>query len=315
MVRNERRNMTIDPASRRGCTGEDISTPCDSALKGGVPSNECLIYLYKNKSENNRRIGRAYSTAPLSYTSSSNESRIQFCHKEGNLNPDKADNPSGYLAAEAKFLEVSRDYKGHKGIEAVKLYLSDVFINAIGHMDSKNEDWKKCFGIHIAPKPPKQVAKNARNDVTRPLVVVIPPPPPPAVLAPAAPAPPPPPPPPRYTRAECEGNLNGSWHANGECTNICNSAPVQNKVSRAAGDPTYLTLTGPGCVKRGQVFSVSAGGDWRQSASGALWRQDGVPNNGCRNPGCGFVAPNTAGTTTITYTLRNLVGKLVINVK
>jgi hypothetical protein len=316
LVQNERKNMTTDPGARRGCTGEDISTPCDSALKGGTPSNQCLVYLYKNHSEKNPRIGRAYTGAPTSYTSSSNDTRIQFCRKEGSLNPDKKDNPTGYLAAEANLLEASRGYKGQKGIEAVKLYLSDVFINAIGDTDLKNENWKKCFGIPIADKLPRQPAKNSKNDVIRPLVVVLPPPPP-AALAPAplAPAPPPPPPPPRYTRAECEGNLNGSWHANGECTNICNSAPVQNKVSRAAGDPTYLTLTGPGCVKRGQVFSVNASGDWRQSASWALWRQDGKINDGCKNPGCGFVAPNTAGTTTITYTLRDLQGKLVINVK
>jgi hypothetical protein len=305
MVQNERRNMTTDPTSRRGCTGEDISTPCDSALNGGTPSNECLVYLYKNKSENNRRIGRAYPAAPTSHTCSSKDTRIQFCRKEGSLNPDKTDNPSGYMAAEANLLEASRGYRGQKGIEAVKLYLSDVFINAIGDTDMKNENWNKCFGIAIADKPPKQVAKNSKNDVIRP------------VQAPPAP------PVPLYTRAECEGNLNGIWHANGECTNICNSAPVQNTVRRAAGDPTFLTLTGPGCVRRGQVFSVSASGDWKLSASGnpwipgswAVWRQNGKENDGCKNPGCGFVAPNTVGTTTITYTLRGLEGKLVINVK
>jgi hypothetical protein len=96
---------------------------------------------------------------------------------------------------------------------------------------------------------------------------------------------------------------------------ICNSAPVQNTVRRGAGDPTYLTLTGPGCVKKGEVFSVSAGGDWRQSASGAVWAQNGVGNYGCRNPGCGFYAPKTAGKTTVTYTMRGLQGKLDIKVQ
>ena len=63
------------------------------------------------------------------------------------------------------------------------------------------------------------------------------------------------------------------------------------------------------------MFSVTAGGDWRQSASEAVWAQNGLPSNGCRNPGCGFVAPNRAGTTTVTYTLRELQGKLDIKVQ
>ena len=269
MVQNQRKNMATDPSSRRGCTGEDISTPCDSGL-----TNECLVYLYKNRSENNARIGRAYPSAPTSHTCSSGDVKIQFCRKEGTLNPDKRDNPSGYMAAEAKLLEVARGYKGQNGIEGVKQYLSDVFTNAIGNTDLKNENWNRCFGIPIAPKPPANVAKNATNDVIR------------AIMAQPAPA-----------------------------IQICNSTPVKNTVSRAAGDPTYLTLTGPGCVKKGEVFSVSAGGDWRQSAAWALWRQDGNINGGCKNPGCGFVAPNRAGTTTITYTLRGIEGKLVINVQ
>ena len=277
MVQNQRKNMATDPGSRRGCTGEDISTPCDSGL-----TNECLVYLYKNRSENNARIGRAYPSAPTSYTSSSADSantKIQFCRKEGSLNPDKTDNPNGYLAAEAKLLEVARGYKGQTGIEAVKLYLSDVFTNAIGNTDLKNDNWNKCFGIAIADKPPTTVAKNSKNDVMEA---------PPVVAAPVI--------------------------------QVCNSAaPVKNTVHRAAGariqDPKYLTLTGPACVKKGEGFSVFAGGDWRQSASGAVWAQNGLPNNGCRNPGCGFIAPNRAGTTTVTYTLRELQGKLDIKVQ
>ena len=297
MVKQKRNNMAVDPASRRGCTGDDISTPCDKGL-----TNECMIYLYKNRSEKNLRIGRAYPTAPLSYTSSSADSPIQFCRKEGSLNPDKRDNPSGYMAAEAKLIEVSRSYKGQNGIEAVKLYLSDVFTNAIGDTDLKNDNWNKCFGIPIANAPVKTVGKNAKNDVILPIE---PPAPPPVVVTTR-----------RYTRAECEDTLNGNWHANGECTNMkeCNSAPKGNTVKRGTGDPTNLTLTAPTCVKRGQVFSVSAGGDWRQSASGSIWAQDGVVNVGCRNPGCGFLAPKKAGKTTITYTMRGLQGKLDIDV-
>jgi len=95
----------------------------------------------------------------------------------------------------------------------------------------------------------------------------------------------------------------------------CPSNQVSNTVRRSGGDPSYLTLTGPSCVKKGENFSVTGGGDWQQSASGATWALNGVPNSGCRNTGCGFTAPNTAGTITVTYTMRGLQGKLDIKVE
>ena len=95
----------------------------------------------------------------------------------------------------------------------------------------------------------------------------------------------------------------------------CPSNQVSNTVRRSGGDPSYLTLTGPSCVKKGENFSVTGAGDWQQSASGATWALNGIPNSGCRNPGCGFTAPNTAGTITVTYTMRGLQGKLDIKVE
>ena len=92
------------------------------------------------------------------------------------------------------------------------------------------------------------------------------------------------------------------------------NAQISNTVRRSSGDPTYITLTGPSCVNKGQSFSVSAGGDWQQSAYGSPWKLNGNLNNGCKNPGCGFGAPATPGTATVTYTVGGLEGTLNIPV-
>jgi hypothetical protein len=68
---------------------------------------------------------------------------------------------------------VAHGYKGITGIEAVKTYLSDVFMKAVSNLDVNIEDdkggrktsWKKCFGIKIADAPLAGVTKNSINDV------------------------------------------------------------------------------------------------------------------------------------------------------
>ena len=96
-----------------------------------------------------------------------------------------------------------------------------------------------------------------------------------------------------------------------KCTN---PTQISNTVRRASGDPTYITLTGPSCLNKGQSFSVSAGGDWQQGSYGSPWRLNGNLNNGCKNPGCGFTAPTNTGTATVTYNIRGLEGRLNIPV-
>ena len=81
----------------------------------------------------------------------------------------------------------------------------------------------------------------------------------------------------------------------------------------AAPRPGPITVTGPSSVKVGEYFEVKAMGNWT-NASGAVWAMNGVPNAGCRNPGCGFTAPRTAGTANITYTVEGGVGSLTIPV-
>jgi len=51
-----------DPAVMKGCYGVDTSSPCDGLGPGDTPSAECLAYLYSNTSEQNPRVGKAYTT-------------------------------------------------------------------------------------------------------------------------------------------------------------------------------------------------------------------------------------------------------------
>ena len=155
-----------DPATSLACRGIDISTPCDPFLtNGSIPDKKCLRYLYRNESEMNKRVGRAYSTAPAHFNSL-NKTTIQFCQPDGTLNPDT---PTG----ETELIQAANGYKGYRGVEAVKIYLSDVFMKATGSLDINVDDskggrktsWMKCFGMTIAEPKIETVKKNAFGDV------------------------------------------------------------------------------------------------------------------------------------------------------
>lgn len=157
--------VDTDPAAAMGCKGVDIRTPCDAFLSGGIPDKDCMSYLYFNQSEGNKRVGRAYKYADTKYASM-NDNNVGFCRPGGSLNPTTA-NGMGTL------IGVAGSYKGLSGIEAVKMYLSDVFTKAVGSLDVNVEDdkggrktsWKQCFGINIADPPLASVVKNSINDV------------------------------------------------------------------------------------------------------------------------------------------------------
>ena len=148
------------------CRGIDISTPCDSYLtNGAVPNKQCLKYLYGNESEKNKRVGRAYSNAAAQFNSL-NKNVIQFCQPDGALSPDK---PEG----EAELIKAAQGYKGYRGIDAVKNYLSDVFMKATGSLDinvpdaqgGRKTSWMKCFGMTLADPQLERVKRNAAGDV------------------------------------------------------------------------------------------------------------------------------------------------------
>jgi hypothetical protein len=157
--------INTDPAAAMGCKGVDIRTPCDAFLSGGIPDKACMSYLYLNQSEGSKKIGRAYKNADTKYASM-NGNTIGFCRPGAGLDPNSA-NAMGTLT------EIAGGYKGVSGIEAVKLYLSDVFTKAVGSLDLNLEDnkggrktsWKQCFGMPIADAPLAGVSKNSINDV------------------------------------------------------------------------------------------------------------------------------------------------------
>jgi hypothetical protein len=153
-----------DPLITKLCTGEDISTPCDTYLNGGVPNKACLVYLYTNQSSQSSRVGTAYPGADSRYASQDGNVPT-FCRVEGTLNPERDE-------GQAELLKAARDgYKGKLGIEAVKQVLSDTFVRATGSLDLNKDDsqggrktsWTKCYGIPIADTPLKPTTVNSEG--------------------------------------------------------------------------------------------------------------------------------------------------------
>jgi hypothetical protein len=166
MIKEKAKYVESDPEIAMGCKGIDIRTPCDAFLNGGIPDKACMTYLYLNQSEKSKRVGRAYKNADTKFASVIGNT-IGFCRPEGSLNPEASPNAMGELT------EKAGGYKGLSGIEAVKAYLSDVFMKAVGSLDVNIEDdkggrrtsWKKCFNMKIADPPLAGVVKNSINDV------------------------------------------------------------------------------------------------------------------------------------------------------
>jgi hypothetical protein len=153
------------PEYTMACKGVDTSTPCDPFLRGGIPDAACMAYLYSNNSESSTRTGRSYSLAPNKFTSSGGK-QVQFCQPEGSLNPANANGLAALRGA-------AGGYNGLTGIEAVKKYLSDVFMKATGNLDinktdaegGRKDSWNKCIGAPVADPLSGTVGLNSKNDV------------------------------------------------------------------------------------------------------------------------------------------------------
>lgn len=165
-IRERAGKVDTDPAIARACTGADITTPCDKFLNNTeMPDKKCLTYLYSNASEKNKRVGNTYKYASQSFTSL-NGKNVQFCQPTGALNPETSQ-------GEAELMGVARGYRGNRGIEAVRRYLSDIFDKAIGSLDinkrdvegGKRDSWAKCFGVPIADPVVSKVKLNERGTV------------------------------------------------------------------------------------------------------------------------------------------------------
>ena len=152
-----------DPTVSKGCSGIDISTPCDPYINGGTPNKACMEYLYSNKSE--RRGGRAYNRAGTDYTSKNGRS-YQFCQPAGTLNPANANGLAALQSA-------ASNYNGLTGIEAVRRFLSDVFAKATGDLDinipdvygGRKDSWRQCINMPVEDMPADPVNKNSRGSV------------------------------------------------------------------------------------------------------------------------------------------------------
>jgi len=151
-----------DPDVSLGCFGKDISTVCDPYLKGGIPDRTCLYYLYENVYDKNKRLGNAYSSVSGDSMTHKTWGGKGYCKGNGTLNPGYNINAVAELQDKAE-----KGYRGVYGIEAVKLYLSDVFTKATSNLDANKSDaeggrkdsWTKCFGPTIAPIPQVELVK------------------------------------------------------------------------------------------------------------------------------------------------------------
>lgn len=154
-----------DPIVSMGCRGINIGTPCDAYKNGGIPNKQCMQYLYSNNSENSQLIGRAYNSANTTFTSR-NQKQFQFCQPTGSLNPNTANGLATLQGAAA-------GYGGLSGIEAVRKFLSDIFMKATSDLninmpDSKGgrkDSWEKCIGLPIVDVPVGKVSLNSKSDV------------------------------------------------------------------------------------------------------------------------------------------------------
>jgi hypothetical protein len=165
-IREKAGMVDVNPAIAKACTGADITTPCDKFLMNtDIPDKKCLVYLYSNASEKNKRVGNTYKYASQSFTSL-NGKNVQFCQPSGSLNPETQQ-------GEGELMGIARGYRGYKGIEAVRRYLSDIFDKAIGSLDinkrdvegGKKDSWSKCFGVPIADPVVSTVKLNERGSV------------------------------------------------------------------------------------------------------------------------------------------------------
>jgi hypothetical protein len=163
-------NVNTDPDVSMGCTGVDISTPCDAFVKNptSVPDAKCLSFLYANTSQGTY-IGSGYPNSK-----SQGKGDYSFCKMDGAANPTKA-NGATLLAGIAK-----NGYNGKFGLESIKNYLSDIY--------------NKSNNKNLNPLVDDSLGGNKTSLLNCLNVVVTPPPPPPIIPPPPPPLPPPPPP-------------------------------------------------------------------------------------------------------------------------
>ena len=169
IVGERQKLLNKDVEFTKKCTGRDLTTPCDKFLGNpvAVPDRACMTYLYENRGSLNPRVGESYQGANRAKTSLDGKRRV-FCKLEGSFHP-RTD--TGLAALQ----QAADKYKGKTGIEAVKLYLTDLFTKATSNLDANKPDseggradsFQRCIGLPVAPetKPSDKVTTNSANQV------------------------------------------------------------------------------------------------------------------------------------------------------
>ena len=139
------------------CTGDPVAeaSPCDSAMKGGALSADCIIYLWKNQGAN-KPVGATYTGYGSSLSEESDST--EYCKTEGTASPvDANGNPRP---------EAIAMWQSKGDINAVKKLMSDIHAgaNAQNSTDEARLQYiRQCYGpITLAdrpPQPPPQVDK------------------------------------------------------------------------------------------------------------------------------------------------------------
>jgi len=164
----------VDPGATKQCTGRTIATPCDpfvndplsmkfgTAMKSPNPlvrnqAAQCLSFLYNNRGASETatppRVGPTYSNLS-SYSNDRGTVKNLFCLPEGALNPDTSSSGKDTLVRIA-----DSGYKGKRGVDAIKVFLTEQLSLATDTMRNANTDPERkaailnCFGRSLKNLP------------------------------------------------------------------------------------------------------------------------------------------------------------------
>jgi len=154
------------------CTGNEITSPCDTANKGSGPlTPDCIIYLWNNQGSKKLWTGKTDPIGPTYYTS---ESVSEFsdggvargCQATGTLSPIDAKGN--------RKKDIIQFWQKQGGVDAVKKKMADLHRAANAQMvadDQLAPYFKQCYGdVPFAARPPT-VPTSIPVVVSKPVVV------------------------------------------------------------------------------------------------------------------------------------------------
>lgn len=137
------------------CTGQTISSPCDTPAKTAGPlSTDCLAYLWNNGGGKKNAAGvvnpkeATYSLLSMATSLFTKESSARFCQQTGTLSPIDANGKANQ--------EAINFWKSKGGVEAVKVIMSNIhtMANKVGLSDAQRIEYlKQCYGVDKLAAP------------------------------------------------------------------------------------------------------------------------------------------------------------------